>query len=129
MVRAYTRRDYIRKTPNSRIVQYDMGNLTDEFPVSVSLAVKKPAQIRHNSLEAARIASNRLMQRKAGRLGYHLKLRTYPHQIVRENPMATGAGADIFSKYPNTKSTPIAKTEISTLPATIKGILFVVIPL
>ena len=94
MVRAYTRRDYIRKTPNSRIVQYDMGNLTDEFPISVSLAVKKPAQIRHNSLEAARIASNRLMQRKAGRLGYHLKLRTYPHQIVRENPMATGAGAD-----------------------------------
>ena len=90
MVRAYTRRDYIRKTPNSRIVQYDMGNLTDEFPISVSLAVKKPAQIRHNSLEAARIASNRLMQRKAGRLGYHLKLRTYPHQIVRENPMAFG---------------------------------------
>ena len=78
MVRAYTRRDYIRKTPNSRIVQYDMGNLKDEFPVSLSLTVKKPAQIRHNSLEAARIASNRLMQ----------------NQIVRENPMATGAGAD-----------------------------------
>ena len=94
MVRAYTRRDYIRKTPNSRIVQYDMGNLRDEFPVSLSLAVKKPAQIRHNSLEAARIASNRLMQRAAGRMGYHLKLRVYPHQIVRENPMATGAGAD-----------------------------------
>ena len=34
------------------------------------------------------------MQRAAGRLGYHLKLRVYPHQIVRENPMATGAGAD-----------------------------------
>ncbi|WP_409200523.1 50S ribosomal protein L16 [Methanobrevibacter sp. DSM 116169] len=94
MVRAYTRRDYIRKTPNSRIVQFDMGNLSGEFPVSVSLAVKQPAQLRHNSLEAARIASNRYMQRKAGRLGYHLKLRTYPHHIVRENPMATGAGAD-----------------------------------
>lgn len=94
MVRAYTRRDYIRKTPNSRIVQYDMGNLSDEFPVSVSLAVKKPAQLRHNSLEAARIASNRYMLRTAGRIGYHLKLRTYPHHIVRENPMATGAGAD-----------------------------------
>ena len=71
-----------------------MGNLKDEFPVSLSLVVKKPAQIRHNSLEAARIASNRLMQRAAGRMGYHLKLRVYPHQIVRENPMATGAGAD-----------------------------------
>ena len=94
MVRAYTRKEYIRKNPNSRIVQYDMGNLKDEFPVSLSLVVKKPAQIRHNSLEAARIASNRLMQRAAGRMGYHLKLRVYPHQIVRENPMATGAGAD-----------------------------------
>ncbi len=38
-------------------------------------------------------------------------------------------GADIFFQYPNIKSIPIAKTEISTLPATIKGILFVVIPL
>ena len=94
MVRPYTRKDYIRKTPNSRIVQYDMGNLTEEFPVSVSLAVKKPVKISHNALEAARIASNRIMTRNAGRLGYHLKIRTYPHNIVRINPMATGAGAD-----------------------------------
>ena len=77
MVRAYTRKEYIRKNPNSRIVQYDMGNLREEFPVSLSLAVKKPAQIRHNSLEAARVASNRLMQRAAGRMGYHLKLREF----------------------------------------------------
>ena len=27
-------------------------------------------------------------------MGYHLKIRVYPHHIVRENPMATGAGAD-----------------------------------
>ncbi|MCK9150573.1 50S ribosomal protein L16 [Methanobacterium alcaliphilum] len=94
MVRAYTRREYIRKIPGSRIVQYDMGNLSAEFPISVSLAVKNHAQIKHNALEAARIASNRFMQRKAGRMGYHLKIRVYPHHIVRENPMATGAGAD-----------------------------------
>ena len=95
MVRAYSRREYIRKIPNNRIVQYDMGNLSEDFPVRVSLAVKKPAQIRHNALEAARVASNRYMQRSAGRLGYHLKLRVYPHNIVRENPMATGAGASV----------------------------------
>ncbi|OQD58025.1 LSU ribosomal protein L10AE [Methanobrevibacter arboriphilus JCM 13429 = DSM 1125] len=94
MVRAYTRREYIRKIPGSKVVQFDMGNLTDEFPVKVSLAVKDPAHISHNALEAARIASNRFMQRKAGRMGYHLKIRVFPHQIVRENPMATGAGAD-----------------------------------
>ncbi|MGL6298748.1 MAG: 50S ribosomal protein L16 [Methanobacteriaceae archaeon] len=94
MARAYTRKDYIRKIPGSRIVQYDMGNLSEEFPVSVSIASKSPEGIRHNALEAARIASNRYMQRKAGRMGYHLKIRVYPHHIVRENPMATGAGAD-----------------------------------
>jgi large subunit ribosomal protein L10e len=94
MVRAYTRREYIRKIPGSKVVQFDMGNLSDEFPVKVSLAVKNPTHLSHNSLEAARIASNRFMQRKAGRMGYHLKIRVFPHQIVRENPMATGAGAD-----------------------------------
>ena len=94
MVRAYTRKDYIRKIPGSRIVQYDMGNLSGEFPLTVSLAVKEPAQLSHNALEAARIASNRYMQRRSGRMGYQLKIRVYPHHIVRENPMATGAGAD-----------------------------------
>ncbi len=94
MVRAYTRKDYIRKIPGSRIVQYDMGNLSAEFPLTVSLSVKEPAELSHNALEAARIASNRYMQRKSGRMGYHLKIRVYPHHIVRENPMATGAGAD-----------------------------------
>lgn len=78
MVRAYTRRDYIRKTPNSRIVQYDMGNLTDEFPVSVSLAVKKPAQIRHNSLEAARIASNQAYAKKSRKIRLPLKIKNLP---------------------------------------------------
>ncbi|MDP3066289.1 MAG: 50S ribosomal protein L16 [Methanobacteriaceae archaeon] len=94
MVRAYTRKDYIRKIPGSRIVQYDMGNLSSDFPLTVSLALKEKAQISHNALEASRIASNRYMQRRAGRMGYHLKIRVYPHHIVRENPMATGAGAD-----------------------------------
>ena len=71
-----------------------MGNLSGEFPLTVSLALKDKAQLSHNALEAARIATNRYMQRKSGRMGYHLKIRVYPHHIVRENPMATGAGAD-----------------------------------
>ena len=73
MTRAYTRKDYIRKIPGSRIVQYDMGNLSGEFPLKVTLVVKESAHLSHNALEAARIASNRYMQRKAGRMGYHLE--------------------------------------------------------
>ncbi len=78
MVRAYTRKDYIRKIPGSRIVQYDMGNLAGVFPLKVTLEVKEQAQLSHNALEAARIASNRYMQRKSGRMGYHLKIRGVP---------------------------------------------------
>ena len=40
MVRPYTRKDYIRKIPASKIVQYDMGNLSEDFPLEISLAVK-----------------------------------------------------------------------------------------
>jgi large subunit ribosomal protein L10e len=69
MTRAYTRKDYIRKIPGSRIVQYDMGNLSGDFPLKVTLVVKESAHLSHNALEAARIASNRYMQRKAGRKG------------------------------------------------------------
>ena len=31
MVRAYTRRDYIRKTPNSRIVQYEKPQIQELY--------------------------------------------------------------------------------------------------
>lgn len=91
---SYTRKEYIRRIPGLRITQYDMGNISGEFDLTISLAAKAPAQIKHNALEAARVASNRYLQRKTGRAGYHLKIRVYPHHIIRENPMATGAGAD-----------------------------------
>ena len=38
------------------------------------------------------------MTRKAGALGYHLKIRVYPHHVLRENKQATGAGADRVSQ-------------------------------
>jgi len=53
--------------------------------------------VRHNALEAARVAANRLLEVKAGKDNYHLKIRVYPHQVLRENPMAAGAGADRIS--------------------------------
>ncbi|NYT02905.1 MAG: 50S ribosomal protein L16 [Methanosarcinales archaeon] len=95
--RPYTRRRYMGGVPGSKVVSYDMGNLTDEFPVKMSLVVKEPCQIRHTALEAARVAANRYLMNKVGRTNYHLKLRTYPHHVIRENKQATGAGADRVS--------------------------------
>ena len=51
------------------------------------------AQIRHSSLEAARVAANRALMDKLIN-EYYMNVHTYPHIILRENKMIFGAHAD-----------------------------------
>jgi large subunit ribosomal protein L10e len=95
---AYSRREYMGGVPLSRIAQFDMGNAKGDFPITMSLVANENCQIRHVALEAARIAANRLMVKKAGSLGYHFKILIFPHIVLRENKQATGAGADRVSQ-------------------------------
>ena len=95
---SYQRRKYMGGVPQSRITQFDQGNVHAKFPITMVLVVKERCQIRHISLEAARIAANRYLQRAAGTINYHLKVRVYPHEVLRENKQATGAGADRVSQ-------------------------------
>lgn len=103
--RAYTRRSkfraksYIRANPASKVVRYDMGaaNKSDQFPVQLFLKSKTNLQIRHNAIESARQVSNRVLEEQIGKGNYHLKIRIYPHHVLRENPLASGAGADRMS--------------------------------
>ena len=94
---AYTRRKYMGGVPNSRINQFDMGSSNSDFPIEIVLKVKEAKQIRHTALEAARIAANRVMSKQVGTANYHIKVRPYPHIVLRENKLATGAGADRVS--------------------------------
>ncbi len=96
--KAYTRREYMGGVPGSKIVQFDMGNLQVDFPIELSIEVMEACQIRHTALEAARISINRKLTKDVGRMNFHLKLRTYPHHVLRENKQATGAGADRVSE-------------------------------
>ncbi|NLA39343.1 MAG: 50S ribosomal protein L16 [Methanomicrobiales archaeon] len=96
--KAYTRREYMGGVPGSKIVQFDMGNLTQDFPVELSLVVEEACQIRHTALEATRISVNRQLLKGVGRANYHFKLRVFPHHVLRENKQATGAGADRVSE-------------------------------
>lgn len=96
--KAYTRKEYMGGIPGIKVVHFDMGNLTSEFPMEVSLVVDESCQIRHSALEAARMSINRKLNKEIGRANYHLKLRTYPHHVLRENKQATGAGADRVSQ-------------------------------
>ncbi len=96
--KAYTRREYMGGVPGSKIVQFEMGNLSQEFPTEVDLIVEEACQIRHSALEAARITVNRRLMKDVGRSNFHFKVRIFPHHVLRENKQATGAGADRVSE-------------------------------
>jgi large subunit ribosomal protein L10e len=96
--KAYTRREYMGGVPGSKIVQFEMGNLSQEFPTEVDLIVEEACQIRHSALEAARITINRRLMKDVGRSNFHFKVRVFPHHVLRENKQATGAGADRVSE-------------------------------
>ena len=99
---AYTRREYPGGLTNNRILRYHMGNRkaaeAGEFEVVVHLTVDNAGQIRHTALEAARQVSNASIREVAGEMGYALRIHKYPHNILRENKQATGAGADRVSQ-------------------------------
>ncbi|MGI0052783.1 MAG: 50S ribosomal protein L16, partial [Thermoplasmata archaeon] len=89
----YTRREYMGGVPNCRIVQFDVGNLKARFEMRVSLHAEEAGQVRDMALEAARVSAVRVLEAQAPNQ-FHLKVRRYPHQVLREHKMATGAGAD-----------------------------------
>ena len=97
---SYTRREYITGIPGSKIAQHQMGDRNkdpDEYPVQISLVVEEEVQLRHGSMEAARLSANRHLIKELGEGNYRMVLRKFPHQVIRENKQATGAGADRVS--------------------------------
>ena len=92
---AYTRRQYMRGIPGSKIVKFTMGNPTGVFSHTVELVNLKEGQIRHNALESGRIAANRTLE-PLGRENFFLKIVPYPHVVLRENKRLNVAQADRF---------------------------------
>jgi len=90
----YTRKKYIRGSPQPRITKFTMGDSTAKFEYQAFLIARKEAQIRHNALEAARIAANQVLSGKLGTNNYCLRILPYPHAVLRENKMIFGAHAD-----------------------------------
>jgi len=91
---AYTRKEYIHGAPPPRLSKYTMGDTKTKFEQRATLISLKDVQIRHNALEAARIAANKVLFDKLGEKGYCLHVQVYPHQVLRENKMMAFAGAD-----------------------------------
>lgn len=101
--RPYTRKSkfkeksFIKASPSNKIVRYDMGYPNGKFDVTMNLRTKEDLQIRHNAIESARLITNKILEDTLGKTGYHLKIMVFPHHVLRENPLASGAGADRMS--------------------------------
>src|SRR3989338_1024286 len=91
--RPYTRRavrvhnkDYIRGVPGSKLHTFEMGNRKGEFDTEIHLYPRNNTIIRHNALDAARVASNAYMKKALGNeIDYFIKVRVYPHHVLREH--------------------------------------------
>lgn len=96
---AYTRKEYIAGIPQPRIHEFEHGDLKnrDRFGYVLNLIAEEDCQIRHTALEAARVSANKYFMTVFGSVNYYFKIRVYPHHVLREHKMATGAGADRIS--------------------------------
>ena len=91
------RKSYVVGVPALKIHQWEMGTRTGNFDTVVYAVSDRAVQIRDNALEAARIVVNKFLDSNLGVANYFMKILKYPHQIVREKSIATGAGADRYS--------------------------------
>jgi large subunit ribosomal protein L10e len=121
--RAYTRKEYTRGFPPPKIVKFTMGDTKGTFEIEGKLIALKRAQIRHSALEAARIATNRILIDKLVN-DYLMVVNLYPHIILRENKMIFGAHADRLQQgMRRSFGTPIgtaAKVEVEQTIITVK---------
>ncbi len=93
----YAKKNYVRGGfPHMKIIKFDMGDPNKEYDSVVKLNVCKAMHVRHNALESARLTSNRFLEKNLGK-NYHLRIKVYPFHVLRENPLASGAGADRMS--------------------------------
>jgi large subunit ribosomal protein L10e len=90
---AYTSKQFAPGAPNPKVARFTTGKANPDYDFMLKLVSEGRVQIRHNALEAARVAANKKMG-LIGEDNYFLVVKTYPHIILRENKMIATAGAD-----------------------------------
>lgn len=97
-VSKYKKESYVSARPHLVIVRFDFGDQLGNFDTTLQLVSDDTVQVRQNSLESARQTSNRVLEEALGKTGYFMRIKKYPFHVLRENAMATGAGADRMSQ-------------------------------
>ncbi len=91
------RKNYIRALPHTSLLIFKMGVSSDSYDATVTLNTETNVQVRSNAIEAARMQVHKYLE-GAIPAGYEFRVLVYPHMVIREHKMATGAGADRISQ-------------------------------
>jgi large subunit ribosomal protein L10e len=92
------KKNYVRAMPRTSLIVFNMGNAKGTYDLELALTPMQPIQLRSNALESARQVANKHLERELTATGYMFKVLVYPHNVIREHKMATGAGADRISR-------------------------------
>jgi large subunit ribosomal protein L10e len=91
-----TSKSYIKVVPNTKVVKLRMGDVAGfdagKYPTMLDIRTKG-VQLRDTAIESVRQYIHRFMTEEVGK-DYYFSVNVYPHHILRENKMITGAGAD-----------------------------------
>jgi len=90
---AYTSKQFAPGAPNPKVARFTTGKSRPDYDYMFKLISEGKVQIRHNALEAARVAASKKVT-AIGEENFYLKVVSYPHIILRENKMIATAGAD-----------------------------------
>ena len=86
-VSKYRHLSFVKARPHVIITKFDMGNVNGKYDVQIDLIAKDSLQVRQQPIEAVRRALVRAFDKKIGNSNYHLRIRKFPHHILRENPL------------------------------------------
>ncbi|MFT7616215.1 MAG: large subunit ribosomal protein L10e [Candidatus Woesearchaeota archaeon] len=93
----YREKSFIRGSPQNKITRYNMGDSKKDFEFTLSLRTRTPLQIRDKAIESMRLIINRHSEKFLGLNNYYIWIKIFPHHHLRENALASGAGADRLS--------------------------------
>jgi len=90
------RKSFVKAMPHLSLNVYLMGAKAP-YETQMALVAGQDIQLRDNALESARQAANKYLE-KVMLNQYLFKILVYPHNVIRENKMIAGAGADRLQK-------------------------------
>jgi large subunit ribosomal protein L10e len=92
------KKGYVKGVPGSKLNDFEIGT-KGTYNTTLFLISDREVQMRHNALESARVTAVQNLEKKISKGSkFWLKIRVYPHHVLRENALATGAGADRFQQ-------------------------------